>query len=207
MIIQDYFVKLIIKTYLLILLYLLTSIASAESSIKDKDKIDTSHAAPDIQKFQAYKNTLKSLGYQDLRITGFVDTKNSPSSFTQLLSKPKSGNANDPIYAAVIISDGKGEAQIIFNNFIRCTPTQPGKLVDNFIYVNGQKVATRFSCFKKEGELNSSGYMLKSKEAQEFVRKEFAGKKFVFVKFESFEVPFFTSGFDSLWAEAIEPAL
>lgn len=120
-------------------------------------------------------------------------------------------NADDesPKVFAVTVAPNEVGVSLGFIRYGDCTSGSPSAPTEQFIKVDGQKIAALYACKPEPSRPGAyrNVYVPKSKEALVFIRKRFALVRYAYVELDNFTVPFNTEGFGKTWAEADGVAL
>jgi hypothetical protein len=150
-----------------------------------------------------------------LKIKFGEDAQASPLSFddmengTAMTGIKKNSVDQKPTLFTAQIQPTKDGAELMFLVFSECVLTDTSKLNERIIKIAGQKINAFYACGYPPGKLGDyrQVYVIKSAQGKEFARRKFEEKKWVFVEFEGFPVPFETAGFAKFWAASSGSAL
>jgi len=145
-----------------------------------------------------YLDELKASGYPELATVSFkVTKKNYAITSLQKDKKDKIGLLH--FATAVPTKDG---VNVGFKILRSCIPSEKNeRMTEQVINVGGRKVEVYYQCAVVPGEpVNHELFIVKSAAGNEFVKKVFIERKFVFVYLNNLPVPFETEGF----AEVLE---
>lgn len=150
-----------------------------------------------------------------LKINFGEDAQASPLSFddmengTAMTGIKKSSADQKPTLFTAKIQPTKDGAELTFLIFAECVLTDTAKLNERIIKIADQKINAFYACGNPSGKPGDyrQVYVIKSAQGKEFARRKFEEKKWVFVEFEGFPVPFETAGFSKFWVASSGSAL
>lgn len=113
-----------------------------------------------------------------------------------------------PTSFEVRVKAAKTGAYMIFFAYRKCVPTDPTKLVERIIRLDGQKIAAYYTCVQdKSAPGTVELYLPQTRAGAKYAVAEFHRKPHVMVELEGLRIPFDTAGFAQVWANESGDAL